>query len=83
MPMPLASIMANGDAPDAITLCIVAAVAGGHRKGNLGAHSSFRCLFCVLMGLLLCDGGACQGRGGRGDRGYTGRMHHWCRLSSL
>ena len=87
--MPLASLMANGDAWDAITLRIVAAAAsvtatrprgGRSQEGEILVRtlmSFFRCLLCVLMGLLLCGGGACQGRGGRGDRGYTGRMHHW------
>ena len=89
MPLPLAPLTATGDARDPPTMrtaCVVVAATVTVMWWR-GARSSWRsswfALFlslpflCVLMGLLLCGGGACQGRGGRGDREYTDRMHHW------
>ena len=62
--MLLASLMANGDAGDAITVRIVAAAGygdghaatrrGGHRKAKSWcALRPFAAFFCVLMGLLF------------------------------
>ena len=85
--MPLASLMANGDAGDAITLRIVAAATtvtatrprgGWSKEGEILVRTRpFAAFFCVLMGLLLCGGRCMSGQGERGDRWYTGRVHHW------
>ena len=78
--MPLASLMANGDAWDAITLRIVAAAAsvaatrprgGRSQEGEILVRtlmSFFRCLFCVLMGLLLCGGRCMSGQWEKGGQ---------------